>query len=239
MHAGPRRTSMLTLLLLALAATAQAASDQRTISVGGEATVNVVPDLAYAGFSVERRNASMRAARDATVRVSSEFLALCKRLGIKPTKVSTSGLSIQPEYRWDEPARQQVFTGYFVQRQLEVQLDDLEKLGELIEGAIDIGITQASPPRLDSSRRRALQREALAAAAADAEASARQIAETLKVRLGPLRSLSADGAAPPPMPLMQARAMAMEADSSAAASYQPGELRLEARVNATFDVIAE
>lgn len=211
----------------------------RTITVSGRGSVDVKPDIARLTLAVERRNPSMRAARDAAVRVSGDFLALCKRLGIPDNKIRTSGLTIQPEYRWHNDGQQPTLTGYFVQRQLEVELTDLEKLGELIEGAVDVGVNQVSPPRLDSSRARDRNREALAAAAADARTNAERIATTLGVKLGPLRSLVAgDATPPPPMPkvmAMRADAMAVE---SAGATYTAGEIGFEATVNATFDVVA-
>jgi hypothetical protein len=116
----------------------------RTISVSGTGTIDATPDIARLSLAVQRRDVSMQVARDETVRVSKAFLALCKKLGIPENKIRTSGLTINPEYRWDEKTNQQVFTGYFVQRQLG-GINDLDKLGNVIEGAIDAG-EQVSPP---------------------------------------------------------------------------------------------
>lgn len=225
-------------VLLAGAAIADDAVPPRTITVTGHASIAAVPDIAHVNVSVQRRDADMRAARDATVAVTRQFLTLTKRLGIKDNKVRTSGLTIQPEYRWDNENNEQVFTGYFVQRQLEVELDDLDRLGELLEGAIDIGVNQVSPPRLASSRRAELNREALAAAARDARSNAAEIAGSLGVTLGPLRQLDAAGSfAPPPRPMMVGAAMMRESDM-AAKTYEAGEISTEANVTASFDVLA-
>jgi uncharacterized protein YggE len=209
----------------------------RTISVSGTGTVDATPDIARLSLAVQRRNASMQVARDDTVRVSKDFLALCKKLGIPENKVRTSGLTIQPEYRWDEKENQQVFTGYFVQRQLQVEINDLDKLGNVIEGAIDAGVNEVSPPSLDSSKAKELNRDALAAATADAKANAERVASSLGVKLGAVRTVVAGGASPPPMPMMEGRAMAMAADGGAAKSYVPGEVSFQSRVDATFDVV--
>ncbi|MDP2325246.1 MAG: SIMPL domain-containing protein [Gammaproteobacteria bacterium] len=210
----------------------------RTISVSGTGTVDATPDIARLSLAVQRRDVSMQVARDATVRVSNAFIALCKKLGIKESKIRTSGLTIQPEYRWDQKGNQQIFLGYFVQRQLEVELDNLDKLGDVIEGAIDAGVNEVSPPQLDSSRRKELSREALAAAAEDAKANADRIAASLGMRVGAVRTITAGGAAPPPMPMQSMRMKAMSAEMSAAESYTPGEIGFESRVDATFDLIA-
>jgi len=212
----------------------------RTISVSGTGTIDATPDIARLSLAVQRRDLSMQVARDETVRVSKAFLALCKKLGIPENKIRTSGLTIQPEYRWDEKENKQVFTGYFVQRQLQVEINDLDKLGNVIEGAIDAGVNEVSPPQLDSSRRKDLNRDALAAATADAKANAERIATSLGVTLGPVRAVIAGGSAPPPMPMQEMRMAAApmsDMAGKAAANYVPGEISFESRVDATFDVI--
>lgn len=210
----------------------------RTISVSGTGTVDATPDIARLSLAVQRRDVSMDVARDATVRVSKAFLDLCKKLGIPEKKIRTSGLTIQPEYRWDEKENKQVFTGYFVQRQLQVEINDLDKLGDVIEGAIDAGVNEVSPPALDSSKAKELNRDALAAATADAKANAERIASSLGVKLGQVRTVVAGGSMPPPMPVQEMRVQAMAMDSAAgkAANYVPGEISFDARVDTTFDV---
>ena len=108
----------------------------------------------------------------------------------------------------------------------------------MIEGAIDAGVNEVSPPQLDSSKAKDLNRDALAAATADAKANAERIATTLGVKLGPVRTVVAGGSSPPPMPMQEVRVTAMaKMDSSAGANYVPGEISFEGRVDATFDVI--
>jgi uncharacterized protein YggE len=232
------RSGLLVLCLLGSSMAALADQEPRTISVSGTGTVDAAPDIARLRLAVQRRDLNMQAARDATVKVSRDFIALCKRLGIKESKVRTAGLTIQPEYRWDQKQGLQVFTGYFVQRQLEVELNDLDKLGELIEGAVNAGVNEVSPPELDNSQRRELARQALAAAATDARSNAQRIADTLGVKLGALRTIDAhSNQPPPPRPMMRMAAMAAESDGGAAASYTPGEISVDARVSATFDVV--
>jgi uncharacterized protein YggE len=211
----------------------------RTISVSGSGTIDATPDIARLSLAVQRRDESMQVARDETVRVSKAFLALCTKLGIKESKIRTSGLTIQPEYRWDEKENKQVFLGYFVQRQLQVEINDLDKLGNVIEGAIDAGVNEVSPPQLDSSKRKELNRDALGAATADAKANADRIATSLGVKLGPVRTVVAGGAAPPPMPIQEVRmaTMAMSDGAAKASNYVPGEISFESRVDATFDVV--
>jgi hypothetical protein len=209
----------------------------RTITVTGTGTAVGEPDEARVQLTVQKSAPEMAAARADALAVVDRFIALTKKLGIDPKKVRTTAAFVNPEYRWDEKNNRQVLIGYLVQRQFEVELDDLDKLGALIEGAVDAGVNNVAPPVLDSSRRSELQRRALAAAAKDAQANARAVADTLGVTLGALRELTA-GDARPPQPPVPVRSMRMEAAvADAAATYMAGSLEIEARVNATFDVV--
>ena len=227
--------TILTLLWLAFAMPA-AADDEppRQVNVTGTASLTAAPDRAVITLGIQARNPSLAAARDKVTKVAGEVLELTRKLGIAKKSVQTTGLTMRPEYRWNRDGQKQEFTGYFVQRSLTVELEDLELLGQLIEGAVDAGVNEVSPPQLDSSRRRELHREALAKAAEDARANAEVLARTLGATLGPVRSISAADIGGPPRP-MQARVMMAES-ADAAATYQAGDIRFDARVNVSFDL---
>jgi hypothetical protein len=211
----------------------------RTLTVAGIGSVVGEPDKAQVLMTVQKSNADLNRARQEVVTVTQRALDLTRKLGIDTKKVRTTGAIVNPEYRWDQPTGRQVLIGYQVQRQIEIELTDIDKLGELIEGAVRAGVNNVSPPQLDSSKRAELNRQALAAAAKDAEANARIIAETLGAKLGPLRELTAGGAMPPPQPMPMYKASMAMADAAmerGPETYSAGSLRFEASVNATFDL---
>ena len=127
--------------------------------------------------------------------------------------------------------------GYIAERQIVVDLKDLDKLGELIEGAVGTGVNQVLPPQLKSSRNRETYREALANAAEDARANAEQLAKSLGVKLGDAMSISAGGGPRPPM--MRARAAMADMAESAPETYNAADLSFQATVNATFELVTD
>jgi hypothetical protein len=232
-----RNLSLLACLLL-LAVAASAEERPRSITVGGQGSARAEPDLARLSMAVQKLDPLMPRAREEVLGVTRKFLALCQKLGIDPKKVRTSGLIVRAEYRWDGKTNQQVQIGYTVQRELQVEVADLQRLGELVEGAVDAGVNQISPPQLVSSRERELHREALSAAARDAEANARAVAESLGAKLGAVRELSAaDLSVPPPIPMVRAMAVRDGAADSGADTYATGTLKFDAQVTATFDLL--
>lgn len=229
-------------LLLAAAPSARAGDPQaqpRTVAVAGLGEVSAEPDLARLSLGVEARRPTLAAARAEVTAAVDRVLALCRELGIDPKQVNATRLQVSPEYSWNERDRKRVLLGYFVSRQVEVELRELDKLGTLMERAVDAGVNQVGDPVLDSSRRKDLERMALTRAVQDAKLNAEALATAAGARLGPVRTLSSS-AAPPLVPILRAR-MAM-ADAAAAppppeATYQAGEMQFSATVSAEYDLV--
>lgn len=208
----------------------------RTVSVGGMAEVSAEPDIARLTLGVEARKPSIQDARAAVTATVERVLALTRELKIDPSHVNATRIQVQPEYRWNEDDRERVLLGYMVSRQVEVELRDLDKLGALMERAVDAGVNQVGDPALDSSRRKELEREAMAKAVEDARLNADALARAAGAKLGTVRSLSGSGNAPPVPMYRTAMAMA-DAKAGPEASYQAGDMKFSANVNAEYDLV--
>jgi uncharacterized protein YggE len=219
-----------------LAATAHAAeSGLRTIAVSGQGEVQAEPDRAFVTLGVESRKLKMDEARADVTRTVDAVLKLTRDLKIDQKLVRSTRITVQPEYNYE--ARERTLVGYHVARQIEVELRDLEKLGQLLERATDLGVNQLGDPRLDSSKRRELEREALAKAVEDAKANAETVAKAAGGKVGAARTISATSGfqGPPPMP-MRMKAMAAEA-SDASQSYQSGQMSFTGNVQIEYDLL--
>ena len=209
----------------------------RTGAVSGQGDIQAEPDLAHVTLGVESRKPKLEEARAEVARTIDAVLKLTRDLKIDQTLVRSTRINVQPEYNWDANARERNLIGYYVSRQVEIELRDLEKLGQLLERATDLGVNQLGDPRLDSSKRRDLERQALAKAVEDARANAETVAKTAGARLGPVRTISANsGYVPPPMPMRGKVMMAMEA-SDAAQSYQSGQMTFPGTVQIEYNLI--
>lgn len=218
---------------------AQNREEPRTISVTGQGEVRIKPDRARVQIGVEARHRDLDTARNQVNKVVAAFLEFSRNLDTPPERVKSTGVTVRPEYDWDSQSRERKFTGYFVARQIEVNLTELSKLGQLIEGALGIGVNHVSDPQLLATDRARHYREALARAAQDARANAEILAKSLNTKVGPARSINATqgGYVPPPRPTL-AR-MESAAAPSGADTYAAGEITFSATVNAQFDLIVE
>lgn len=227
---------ILATFVLSGSAVAAEAERPRTVAVTGQGEVQAEPDLAYLTLGVESRKATMEDARAEVARTIEAVLKLTRDLKIDQKLVRSTRINVQPEYNWDTNARERTLIGYLVSRQVEIELRDLEKLGPLLERATDLGVNQIGSPRLDSTKRREFERQALAKAVEDAQANADAVARAAGARLGSARTISANsGYVPPPVPL-RGKVMAMEA-SDAAQTYQSGHMTFTGNVQIEYDLI--
>jgi uncharacterized protein YggE len=233
----PWLAGFLALLLAPMAVLAQ--SDRpRSVSVSGNGEVTAEPDLAQVTLGVEARRPTMAEARAEVAKTVDRVLALTRDLRIDPKLVNATRMQVQPEYSWNDKDRKRVLLGYVVSRQVQVEVRDLDQLGPLLERAVDAGVNQVNDPVLDSSKRKSLEREAMAKAVEDARLNAETLAKAAGARLGPVRLLNGSTSGPP-MPMYRRGPMVM-ADAAAAPpaeTYQPGEMKFSAMVNAEYDLL--
>ena len=229
--------SLLLILLLSMSVNVVADEQTRTITVIGTGSAAVEPDRATLQMSIVARETSVAAAQKAAAEVTSKVLKMADRLDIDRDQVDTTGASVRPDYRWNRETEEQELRGYIAERRISIEIDDLDKLGAAVEGAVAAGVNQVSPPGLDSSQRKETYRQALRAAAADARANAQHLASALGARLGSVITINSGSSEPrPPVPYA-AGVRAMAAESDALESYNAADLSFNATVSAVFQLI--
>jgi uncharacterized protein YggE len=234
----PWITAWVAAMVLAASVPATAAeAPLRLVSVSGSGEVKAQPDMAYLTLGVDARRPTLNDARAEVNATVEKILALTRELKIDPKHVDSTRLNVQPDYRWDEKNSQQVLLGYVVNRQVEIELRDLDKLGPLLERAVSAGVNQVSSPRLDSSKRKELERQALASAVEDARLNADALARAAGARLGPVQNLSAGGGGPQPVFMQRNMIAAAPMADAAEKSYAPSEMNFSATVSAQYSLL--
>jgi len=210
-----------------------------TVAVTGQGEVTAQPDMARVTLGVEARRPGLPEARTAVTAAVDRLLALTRELGIDPKYVNATALQVQPDYSWNQQTQKQVLQGYLVSRQVQVELRDLEKLGTLMERAVSAGANQVGGATLDSTRRKELERQAMALAVQDARLNAETLARAAGTGLGAVRTLNASSS-PPQMPMYRMVAADMpEAAPPAESTYQAGEMTFTALVSAEYELVAK
>lgn len=224
-------------LTLAAGAAAHEPATAQAVTVSGQGEAAAVPDRARLSLTVEKFDPDLRAAEAEVHRVVRAYLAEARALGAKDEQISTTGVVVNPEYAWPEGGRERKFTGYRVARHIELRVDDLDHLADFILRATRAGVNHVQPPMLESSRARALEREALARAAEDAREKARILAQTLGAKLGRVSRITESSTGAPPVPHKAMALRAEAADAGAQMGLSLGEVTYRASVTVEFSLL--
>ncbi len=226
-HSLPGRLAAL--LLAVLVCGGAAADAPNGIHVTGIGEIVVVPDMARLTLEVRREGRDAAALKAELDTVTAAVLELADELDISRRDVTAAAVNIHPRYqRHNEDERPE---GVIASRTIEITLKDLERIGELINGALERGANGVRGVALDASNRVELEQQALDEAIDDAIREARQVAERFDVNLGLLQDAHTGNHQVQPL-MMEA----MSARSADQGSFSPGEMTIRREVQATFGI---
>jgi len=183
--------------LLAAPALAETAPPP-AISVTGEASVSVPPDLAQVDGGVSSDARSAREASEANNAAMGKVLLALKASGIAEKDVQTSRLSLQPQYAPNRPGPSPV-VGYRASNRVTIQVRDVTKVADVIDTLVGAGANEIGGINFMVERASKLLDEARDKAVADARRKAEIYARAVGVTLGAPLSISEDGS-PGPIP---------------------------------------
>jgi uncharacterized protein YggE len=222
-------------MLFAVAASAQTPppAEISTVVTVGEGSVKRVPDRAWVTIAAESRAKTSGEAQKLNADAMSAVMARLKGAGLAADAIRTAAYQLNPEY--DFSNNRQTLRGYVAHNAIEVRVDELAKLGDLLDIAVGAGATNVSNVRFDLKDRTKAEQEALQKAVADARAQADVAAQAAGLRVERVVKLDVhrDTALPQPRPMM---AMRSEMAMSAAPPVSPGELEVRAAVTLTVAV---
>jgi uncharacterized protein YggE len=217
-------------LTILLAAPAQAA-DPRTISMTGHGEIRGIPDTAQATTGVTTNAATAAQALAAnSVRMKAVFSVL-EKLSVPQKNIQTTNFFISPQYSNGDNNAPRRLTGYQVNNDVSVRLDDIAKLGSTLDALVTAGANQMNGISFSIREPAPLLEKARAQAITDARARAETYAKAAGVSLGSILSISESGnEAPRPMYRM---AMAAQAGPPPVAA---GEQSVTADVSVVWEI---
>jgi uncharacterized protein YggE len=168
------------------------------ISVTGEATVSVPPDLALVDGGVTSEAKTAREASSANNAAMAKVLAALKSAGIEEKDLQTSQLSLQPQ-RPPNYSGAGAIVGYRASNRVSIRLHDVTKVANVIDTMVGAGANDIGGINFMVSEASKLLDEAREKAVADARRKAEIYARAAGVTLGAPLGISEEGA-PGPMP---------------------------------------
>jgi uncharacterized protein YggE len=201
------------------------------ITVSGEATVSVPPDLAQIDGGVTSEAKTAREASDANNTAMGKVLLALKGAGIDEKDLQTSRLSLQPE---SAPNRTgpgaPTIIGYRASNHVTVRLHDVGKVANVIDTMVAAGANDIGGINFAVSNASKLLDDAREQAIADGRRKAEIYAKAAGVTLGAPISISE---ASSPGPLFRAK---MPMGMATAAPVAQGEETLQVTVSVSWAI---
>jgi len=205
----------------------QPAAPQSTIRVTADARVTAKPDRAQIDLGVTNRASSSQQAAAENARQADAVLAAVRSAAGTGAQLKTVNYSITPHYQYPKGAEPTI-DGYVATNVVQVTLDDLAKIGAVLDAATHAGSNQVQGIRFTLRDQDAVRASALREAATRARAQADVLAAALGLKV--VRVLNVEESSPGIMPL-PVYAGAARVQAMAAAAPTPVEA-------GTLDVIA-
>lgn len=236
------RTSILAALIAAACSSvsvhaqpaAETATPPRdTVVSSGEGLVKRAPDRAFVTVASEARS---RQPREAQAQNAAVMTAVRQRLSgftLPDEAIRTLSVDMHPEFDWADG--KQTLRGYLASNVIEVRLDDVARVGDVIDAVVGAGATRVTGVRFTLKDMAGTEREALRLASADALARARALADGAGRGVDRVIRLDETGrTSEPPVPMMRATMQMADAEMKTT-PVTAGEV--EVRVSVTLTAL--
>jgi uncharacterized protein YggE len=225
------------LLLILVLFAAQIAAQERTeklppsIQTSGEAVVTAKPDRAQidVGVVTQADNSQTAVAQNAE-KLEATLSRLRALLGAN-ADIKTISYSVSPNYRYPREGGEPTITGYTATNIVRVTLDDLTRVGNVIDTATQAGANRIQNLQFTLKDEQNVQAQALREAAVKARRKAETLASALNLKV--VRVLSVVESSPTVIPVRDVSFARAEAAST---PIEPGTIEVRATVTFTVEI---
>ncbi len=224
------------ILVTALSSTAFAEEREHIISVSGEGKVEAPPDSATISIGVTSRDRNAAKVQAENARIATDVIDAITALGIDKKNIRTGNYSFKQRYRYDENNGRQISDGYEVNNTVTINVNDLNKVGKVIDTALANGANRVDSLQFGIRDKESFQSEALRLAVRDAKRKAEIAAAELGKQILSVLSVSINSA-----PIMTARTenlmlMGNAKDANFSTPIEAGILSCSASVHIDFEI---
>ncbi len=197
-----------------------------TIHVRATGSTQLAPDMAVLTLSVVRTGKTAREALDANNGAMKRVMDNLEQQGIEKKDLQTANFNIQPRYERRKTSgansRQPQIIGYNVSNSLTLRIRNLEKLGEILDRVVTLGVNSGGNVRFTNADPSIAISSARTQAMKNAIAKARTLVAAAGARLGDLLLISENTNTSRPIPISMARS-AFKAQDGANVPVASGE----------------
>lgn len=216
-------------------ASVQPSSADRTIEVSASGQASTQPDLGMLRVGVEATADDPTTARSQVADNISAVRSALSEIGIESDQIRTVDYNLWEDREPRRPEEKTTETTYRARHVLLIEVEDIERLGSIIDTTVEAGVTNIHDVRytLSEETRRELRREALSDAMGNARAQADTLAEESDLQVtGVNRVSTRDVSFPRPQYEMAA------ANADGGTDIESGPVSVTATVAVTYNATA-
>ena len=208
------------------------------VRANGSVTREVAPDTAFVNVGVTTQGKTAEEARNANAEIVNNVIASLENTGICKEDIKTVGYSLRPEYS-EASKGKHIITGYSMSYSLSVKVQDLKKVGAVIDQMFADGANVFNGVTFTVSNRKDLEREMLALALKNAEEKAGIVANAGGRTLGKmvLANIGSVGGMDYNDSSYETIALYKSAAGAAPTQIMAGNLKVSADVDAAFELL--
>lgn len=204
-----------------------------TITVDGDGKIVAMPDLATINLGVQTEKSEVVAAQKENTDKMNKIIEAVKAQGVKPADIQTTNYQISPQYDYRDGSSK--LRGYIVTQNLTLSIRDLTKLGRILEVAGSLGANQVGGLNFTVDKPDNFKNQARDKAITNAKTKALDLAKSLGVRLGAIRSYNENGYNPPIM-YSKMEAFGVGGGDVPAPAIEQGSLEINSHVTIVYEI---
>ena len=211
-----------------------------TISVSGTGIIKTEPNQAKVYLGVETQSGNVTEALEENSLKMQSIIKAIKKLGIPKDSIETTYFSVYPIRDYEKSGEDII--GYRASNEITVELHDLDKIGAVIEEAMNAGANKVRRIEfgLTEDKKREVKNEALKEACKDARTKADTIASGLGLKITRIATARESGTYVAPYRTeVFGGEYAMPVPTPAPKAISPPIELKEVKVSATIDITYE
>lgn len=206
-----------------------------TIEVTGRAQVSKVPDRVYIDIGVMTQAQKPEAAASQNAKRLADVIAALKRAAGSGAQLTTTQYSVSPRYQYPRGGGAPTIVGYTASNVVRVRLDDLGRIGRVVDAATEAGSNNIQDIRFALRDEQAPRSEALREAARNARQDADALAGALGLGIVRVVTVSEQGPESAPVPIYE-QAVTVSAARAVHTPIEAGTIDVNATVTLTVEV---
>ena len=207
-----------------------AISNSQTVSFIGEGNIKAAPDTARVdiGLLTEGKD-SITVQNENSEKMNAVIKFLKEKEKITDADMKTSGYSLSPKY--DYVKGKSILSGYVLSQTVTATVRDLNKVGEVLDGAVSSGANQINSVSLFVDKPEELKNKARKEAVKQAKEKAAAVSKIAGFKLGRLIGFNENFSGEPPMFY---EAMGKGGGTAPAPQIEPGTQEIKINVTLTY-----